>query len=369
MTLKIHQGAWGCVCIALAAIFVACSLCASTQASPQYVSARDVAKSLGLTYKDVSDGKIHACKLTTKDHEALFSAGVRSIRIDGESVTLEAPIRWDGQQLELPSDAKRVLMSRFKIKPPQGPKNATTKPGKQKYKVVIDPGHGGDDPGAVGRAGLREKDVALDVSQRLAKSLRKSGVKVVMTRRTDVFVELDERVAVSNREAPDLFVSIHVNSVPSSRPAGALTLYPDDGPKDGRADISGRAKKAARERSFNPKTVGAGGSVRGNALLALANAAFESNRLLSIEAANQIQKSLKPVTGCWSGNEGVIEDYERGLRVLRGAQSPAVLVEMDFLSNRTRERKLRRTAYRAAIAKALHEAVLTFLKKSKRGTP
>ena len=79
-------------------------------------------------------------------------------------------------------------------------------------KIVIDPGHGGKDPGAIGRGGLTEKSVNLSVSRRLAKILRARGVKVVLTRSRDVFLSLDQRVRICNREKPDLFLSIHANA-------------------------------------------------------------------------------------------------------------------------------------------------------------
>lgn len=336
-------------------------------AAPSYVAARDLAKRLGVQYKDLSDGNVHACKLHSKNHQAVFSAGIRSVSIDGKMQMLGAPARWNTGRLEVPAEARRVVANRFGIGLPPEPAGAAAESRKTKLKVVIDPGHGGHDPGAIGPTRLYEKTVTLDVSHRLAKLLKANGVQVVMTRRTDIYVELDDRIAISNRSCPDLFVSVHANSVASRRyrqPAGSMTLYPDDGPKDGRANVRERARQAARTRgAFNLKSVGAGGTVSGRALLAITNAALESNRLLSMTAAAEMQESLKPVTGTWSRNNGVIEDYERGLRVLRGTHSPAVLVEMDFLSNRVRERKLKTASYRAAIAKAMCRGILSFLKR------
>ncbi len=96
-----------------------------------------------------------------------------------------------------------------------------------KGKVVIDPGHGGSDYGAI-REGINEKDITLDVSQRVASILKSKGYKVAMTRNDDTYVSLQERVDFSENEAPEIFVSIHVNSAVASEPCGIETHYYHD---------------------------------------------------------------------------------------------------------------------------------------------
>lgn len=185
-------------------------------------------------------------------------------------------------------------------------------------KVVIDPGHGGRDPGATGPTGLHEKDVVLDVALKLAAYLHGKGVRTVLTRQSDVFVSLADRVAVANRERPDLFVSIHANSNKVHGLRGSMTLYPNDGP---------------REAAPNP----------------------------SEKAAGVIESALAPITGrCGAGQDGLVEDV-RQLRVLRRTHAPAVLVEADFLSNPTSERLLASAAYRRAIAEAIGSAIMEYL--------
>ena len=111
-----------------------------------------------------------------------------------------------------------------------------------------------------------------------------------------------------------------------------------------------------------------GGSAVGRtALLAVTEAAFESNRSRSIEAARCVLQDLDPVTGHIERNNGLMEDF-RSLHVLRETHCPAILVEMDFLSNRTSERKLNTSAYRSAIARAISEAIMTYLSESEEGT-
>jgi N-acetylmuramoyl-L-alanine amidase len=96
------------------------------------------------------------------------------------------------------------------------------------YKVVVDAGHGGIDPGAIGVNGLQEKNVTLDIAFKLRDELKKQGYDVVMTRETDVFVSLAERVALTNAQNADMFVSIHANSYNHPSTRGTMVLYYDD---------------------------------------------------------------------------------------------------------------------------------------------
>ncbi len=94
-------------------------------------------------------------------------------------------------------------------------------------KVVLDPGHGGKDPGARGPNGLREKDVVLRVAHALRRRLRSEGLEVVLTRKGDAYLELEERTAIANRHGADLFVSIHANAAPNRRSSGVETYLLD----------------------------------------------------------------------------------------------------------------------------------------------
>ncbi|UJF32006.1 N-acetylmuramoyl-L-alanine amidase family protein [Paenibacillus hexagrammi] len=95
------------------------------------------------------------------------------------------------------------------------------------YKVVVDAGHGGSDPGAIGVNGLQEKDVTLDIAQRLRDDLARSGYEVAMTRTDDRYISLADRVAFTNQQNADLFVSVHANSINNSKTNGTMVLYYD----------------------------------------------------------------------------------------------------------------------------------------------
>ena len=348
-------------------------------AATTYVSARGLARAHGMEYRDLSDGTIHACKLVRKGYEVLLSADVRHVLVNGSVAVLTRPVRWDGKSLLVPAEVTKLLSDELgELSPPSPPPVPTPEsvtvpvaaeaaplPSRAPFKVVIDPGHGGTDPGAA-RSGLKEKDVNLNIARRLAALLKARGVTVVLTRDKDVAVTLSSRVEIANREQPDLFLSIHANTEPKNSVRGAMTLFPDDIGRNGGPSLFERAKEAAKTGSLRVERLGAGGPVGKAALLAVAGATFESHRVRSIQAASQIQDALEPVTGTVRRANGVIEDW-RELRVLRLIQAPRVLVEVDFLSHPTSRRKLARSAHRAAIAEAISGAVVKFLRNGESG--
>ena len=110
---------------------------------------------------------------------------------------------------------------------PPPPKPKAPAPGLR--KIVLDPGHGGKDPGAIGVGGVAEKDIVLSLAKKLAKKLKQEmGVKVVLTRQDDTFIPLEDRTAIANAEEADLFVSLHVNASPNSNLRGMETYYLDN---------------------------------------------------------------------------------------------------------------------------------------------
>jgi N-acetylmuramoyl-L-alanine amidase len=113
------------------------------------------------------------------------------------------------------------------------------------YRIVVDPGHGGKDPGTIGRAGLREKSITLPVAKELARLLRQDGFDVTMTRQTDVFIELDERAAIANRFGADLFVSIHADACPDPFMRG-FAVYTCQGPSTGSRGVAAAVAESLR---------------------------------------------------------------------------------------------------------------------------
>lgn len=173
--------------------------------------------------------------------------------------------------------------------------------------VVVDAGHGGKDPGALGRGSVPEKVIVLDIAQQVAGLLGERGANVVMTRTSDRFIELDSRAAMAERARADLFVSIHADSAKRLSASG-ITIY-----------VSRNATAASHQAAQHVAA-------------ALKRAGFE---LRGVQTA--------------------------GYRVLVGHSRPALLVECGFVSNRTEAQRLSTPSYRTRIAEAIAEGISAHL--------
>ncbi len=217
-------------------------------------------------------------------------------------------------------------------------------------RIVIDPGHGGSDTGTVGRNGLMEKDLVLDVARELKKALEERiGALVVMTREDDRFVSLEERTAIANRSRADLFVSIHANSSTIRSISGAETYYLHF------ARSSYEREVAARENAATPQNISELEDLIRK--IVLADKSSESRELAGI-----LQQSLHSGT-----RELFPKARNRGVRrapfiVLIGAEMPAVLVEVAFLSNPRDEKLLREESGQQVVARALLSGIEGYVK-------
>ena len=217
--------------------------------------------------------------------------------------------------------------------------------------IVIDAGHGGKDPGAVGYRGTKEKDIALDVAKRLEKKLTKNmDIKVVMTRDEDVFLRLSERTKIANENNGSLFISIHTNAAEDRRASGFETFL------IGLNKNEYAAKVAARENAVLELEGKSGQELTGEDLIqaTIAQAAFASS---SETFADMVQKEIKKRVQ--SRDRGV---KQAGFVVLARASMPNVLVELGFISNPAEEKKLRSPQYRDQLATAIYRAVQQYEK-------
>jgi N-acetylmuramoyl-L-alanine amidase len=227
--------------------------------------------------------------------------------------------------------------------------------------VVIDPGHGGVEEGAIGPSGLKEKDVTLALARRLRLALTDagSGISVVLTRDEDRAVGLDERTGVANHNRADLFLSIHVNASPRAAAWGAETYYLSTDATDDEARLL-----AAQE---NRNAGGSRSGDKGGALdLVLWDLAQNHHLAESSALAESVQRHLNGLAG--TRNRGV---RQAPFRVLMGATMPAILVEVGFISNPEEEERLRTSKYLNQIVNAMAAAVSEFLINLERfnGTP
>ncbi len=217
--------------------------------------------------------------------------------------------------------------------------------------IMIDPGHGGHDAGAMGPSGLQEKELTLDIARRVAALLQEElGVRVVLTRPKDQFIGLRERTALANRERADLFLSIHVNAAPDGAATGTETYFLSNEATDGAA----RRAAEYENRLIAGDAGGRGGSadVLRSILWDLAQSDFQQE---SSRVAEAIQNSL----------DRALRRPSRGVKqapfyVLGGAAMPAVLVEIGFISNPQEEQRLRDDGYRDRIARALVAGVAAY---------
>jgi N-acetylmuramoyl-L-alanine amidase len=211
-------------------------------------------------------------------------------------------------------------------------------------RIVIDPGHGGQDPGAKGKS-IDESELVLDIALRVEKLLEKMpGVEVILTRRTDEYVPLQERTAIANRVEADLFLSIHANASPNASASGIETYFLNF------ATNMSAASVAARENAASGQAMGALPDLLKQ--IALNNKLDESRDFATTVQAAMIERLRK-------SNKSVkdLGVKQAPFVVLIGAAMPSVLAEISFVTNAQEARLLRGSAYRQRIAEALVGAI------------
>ena len=201
--------------------------------------------------------------------------------------------------------------------------------------IVIDPGHGGKDPGAISRSGIKEKDVNLKVSKYLKEELERKGFNVILTRSTDVYLTLGQRVEIAKKHNADLFLSIHANANRSRSVNGVEIYYLTPT----RLKSRERATQLAKDDDFGIKPF--------NAKVILWDMVLTKNQGLSVELSRALYFAFK--------NLGFkIKPLRKApFYVLRFAYVPSVLVEMGYLTNSYEEKMLKKTYYQKQIAEAI----------------
>ncbi len=215
-------------------------------------------------------------------------------------------------------------------------------------RVVIDAGHGGHDTGAIGRSGVKEKDVTLAIARRVADQLADAGLDVVLTRDDDRFLRLEDRARLANEAKGDLFLSIHCNSAASKTLRGIETYTLNT------ASDRYSIRLAARENSSSERSIS-------DLQFILADLATKANTDDSAQLAARVQRSL--VTSLKSRYSGIqdLGQKEALFYVLLGARMPAILVETSFLSHPDEEARLASAGYQQDVARAISDGVREFL--------
>jgi len=267
-------------------------------ATEQIIGVYDLARALGLR---VSESKpTHVTLKNSANTVTIFTISGGQIYVNSKSICGAGRIEKRAGHIYLSKSLIPRLRSALRI--------VTTRPKPRRMSgtVVIDPGHGGKDPGARSVLGFYEKTVNLSVALEVARLLEQKGLRVRMTRTDDYFVELEDRAAIANDLNADLFVSIHADSFPKSSRRG-YTIY-------------------------------------------VARVASSSSR----RAAYAISRSMG---GTGLNSFGV---QTAGYHVLTGTRGPAVLVELGYLSNRTEAALLRTTSFQDRLAQAVADGICDY---------
>jgi N-acetylmuramoyl-L-alanine amidase len=312
-------------------------------------------------------------------------AGLSMVLLNGEGIPLQRPVLEENGIVYIPSEvagqieARAVQASAAARAVPASPRVASAplpappravpctppdagraagplRPPVHPFTVVLDPGHGGEHTGAKGRSGVVEKMVNLDVARRLQRQLEAAGAKVVLTHSTDVDFspdvreDLRRRYEIGNRTVPDLYLSIHSNWAEDTSARGFEVFVRRDRATDD------QEKRVDSSRIRIPAERLGGVSLGDTAVeRMLHDLVIERSSEGSLLLAREIERRF--AQGLRTENRGI---KERDFQVIRWSQAPAVLVELEFLSNSRAERDLGSPEHRELLAKLLAESIAVF---------
>ncbi|MCM8779793.1 MAG: N-acetylmuramoyl-L-alanine amidase [Candidatus Omnitrophica bacterium] len=287
--------------------------------------------------------------LEKESQHIILRPGERIVLVNGSEKDLRYPVEISRGTILLPTTFKeQVFDPLFKgyMSVPAIPRPQA----RGLKKIVIDAGHGGKDPGAIGKSGLKEKDVVLDIAKRLQRHLEKGGKEVILIRSTDIFVPLARRVDIANRSNADIFVSIHANANPS-RSLSGFEVY----------CLSNSVDDASRALAFieNNKGINLENADFGNSSPDLQAIVWDmvntSNRQESYELARHLCRRV-------SSELGIKTNGTKGgpFYVLKWTEMPAVLIEVGYLSNPSEEKMLKSSLYRQQLAEHIAAGILNY---------
>src|SRR5262249_44309146 len=279
--------------------------------------------------EEIGDGLVKEVRLEPAGTDAVLRIALESPAGEVKTSTLQDPFR--------------LLLDVYRSR--EGAGAGAGQPGLEPlHLIVLDAGHGGHDPGATGPSGLTEKEVVLDVTKRVARMVEEDlGVKVALTRSTDVFVPLRDRTNFANKQRADLFVSVHANAHPRAVSEGVETYF-----RSSEASDSDARQVAAAENGvvqLETPASRAKGDVLKSILWDLAQSEFQQESSFMAETVqDSMTRSLNLV------NRGV---KQAGFYVLGGAACPGTHTEMGLRPNRGEKKKPPPSPYREALARAI----------------
>jgi N-acetylmuramoyl-L-alanine amidase len=221
-------------------------------------------------------------------------------------------------------------------------------------RIMIDPGHGGKDPGAVGPKGIREKDVVLGIAKNLKRILEsRVGIEVLLTRTRDQYLSLEERTAIANTKKADLFISLHTNAHKNSNIYGTETYYLNV------ANDAESARVAAFENAVSAEKI--------SDLEAILNDLLTNTKITeSSQLAHRVQgRMIDELTGNYEGIRDL--GVKHGpFYVLLGAEMPCILIEAAFISNNKEEQRLGNENFQKALAKGIARGIESYIQDMKQ---
>ena len=224
----------------------------------------------------------------------------------------------------------------------------------ERFTIVIDPGHGGSDTGAIGPSGTEEKDITLKLSKRLAAQIQREMKQagVLLTRSSDKTLTLDDRVKFANDHHADFFVSVHANASTSKKQHGVQTYYLNNASDDAAARLAAQENKNIGRKLNDLDQI---------ISTMIQNASTEESR----ELARLVHKSL--VAGLSKKYSGVADQNVRSalFYVLVGVKCPSILVETSYVSNPKEEKRLNDAKYQAAVADSIADGLKQYVKMKK----
>jgi N-acetylmuramoyl-L-alanine amidase len=289
--------------------------------------------------EEVGDGLVKEIRVAPAGRAGELSVSLEGARGEIRSLTLQDPYR--------------LVLDIYSARPP-ATRGALGGPGEALRRIVLDAGHGGHDPGAVGPGGLQEKDVVLDVTRRVARLVEEGlGIKVALTRTGDHFVALRDRTQFANKERAQLFVSIHANAHRDTDNQGVETYFLSSEATDNEARHVAALENGVVQ--LEPGNSRARMDILKTILWDLAQSEFQEE---SSHLAETVQDSVTRTLRI--ANRGV---KQAGFYVLGGAAMPAILVEIGFVSNRKEERRLMEAQYRDRVARAIYVGIAEYKRR------
>ena len=319
--------------------------------SSQMVSFNRVSYAPLIPYCDIQqirwewDPVTQVVSIEGKSGKGKFLIDSRIAMIDGERIQLPESLRMYQGSILFPAESLPLLASLNEAK-----EMLPAAAGRfQIRKIVLDPGHGGKDPGARGKRGTKEKEIVLDVSFRVRDLLTENGIDVILTRGKDQFIPLGKRAQIANKNKADFFISIHANSSRSRSASGFEVFYLSNAVDDESRAIAAMENSSLdiEEEAFSERTEDLDAT-----LWDLVNS---ENRTESAGLAKELAQSAKTRLGA----------RDRGVKsarfaVLKGVTMPAVLVEVGFISNPVEEERFLSSGYRQRLAEAIADGILNY---------